>query len=104
MTLEQAIHKLTFHVASIFGLQDRGLLRPGYAADLAIFNPNTVNSHEPEWANDYPAGSKRLIQRSEGMHYTIVNGTVIHEDGRMSGELPGQVLRGTLYREQKAAA
>ncbi|MGH8526497.1 MAG: amidohydrolase family protein, partial [Gammaproteobacteria bacterium] len=104
MTLEQAIHKLTFHVASIFGLQDRGLLRPGYAADLAIFNPNTVNSYEPEWANDYPAGSKRLIQRSEGMHYTIVNGAVIHEDGRMSGELPGQVLRGPLYREQKAAA
>jgi N-acyl-D-aspartate/D-glutamate deacylase len=92
------------HVQFGAGLQDRGLLRPGYAADLAIFNPNTVNSHEPEWANDYPAGSKRLIQRSEGMHYTIVNGTVIHEDGRMSGELPGQVLRGTLYREQKAAA
>ncbi|HEU4343086.1 MAG TPA: amidohydrolase family protein [Candidatus Binatia bacterium] len=104
MTLEQAIHKLTFHVASIFGLQGRGLLRPGYAADLAIFNPATVNAHEPEWAYDYPAGSKRLIQRSEGMHYTIVNGKVIHEDGRMSGELPGQILRGPLYREQKAAA
>jgi N-acyl-D-aspartate/D-glutamate deacylase len=104
MTLEQAIHKLTFHVASIFGLQNRGLLRPGYAADLAIFDPNTVGSHEPEWANDYPAGSKRLIQRSEGMHYTIVNGRVIHENGRMSGELPGEVLRGPLYREQKAAA
>jgi N-acyl-D-amino-acid deacylase len=104
MTLEQAVYKLSFHVASIFGLQDRGLLRPGYAADLAIFNPNTVNSHQPEWANDYPAGSKRLIQRSEGMHYTIVNGEVIHEDGRMSGALPGHVLRGPLYREQKAAA
>jgi N-acyl-D-amino-acid deacylase len=104
MTLEQAVHKLTFHVASIFGLQGRGLLRPGYAADLAIFDPKTVNSHEPEWANDYPAGSKRLIQRSEGMHFTIVNGTVIHENGRMTGALPGQVLRGPLYREQKAAA
>ena len=104
MTLEQAIHKLTFHVASIFGLAGRGLLRPGYAADLAIFNPNTVNSHEPEWANDYPAGSKRLVQRSDGMHYTIVSGKVIHEDGRMSGELPGQVIRGPLYREQRAAA
>ena len=104
MTLEQAVYKLSFHVASIFGLQDRGLLRPGYAADLAIFDPNTVNSHEPEWANDYPAGSQRLIQRSEGMHYTIVNGEVIHEDGRMSGVLPGRVLRGPLYREQKAAA
>jgi N-acyl-D-aspartate/D-glutamate deacylase len=104
MTLEQAVHKLTFHVASIFGLQGRGLLRPGYAADLAVFNPATVNSHEPEWANDYPAGSKRLIQRSEGIHYTIVNGKVIHEEGRMSGELPGHVIRGPLYRQQKAAA
>jgi N-acyl-D-amino-acid deacylase len=104
MTLEQAIHKLTFHVASIFGLQGRGLLRPGYAADLVIFDPHTVGSHEPEWANDYPAGSKRLIQRADGMHYAIVNGKVIHQDGRMSGELPGQVLRGPLYREQKAAA
>jgi N-acyl-D-aspartate/D-glutamate deacylase len=104
MTLEQAIHKLTFHVASILGLPGRGLLRPGYTADLVIFNPETVNSHEPEWAYDYPAGSKRLIQRSEGIHYTIVNGKVIHEDGRMTGELPGQVLRGPLYRKQRAAA
>ncbi len=104
MSLEQAVHKLTFHVASIFGLQGRGLLRPGYTADLAIFDPQTVNAHEPEMANDYPAGSKRLIQRSEGMHYTIVNGSVIHQDGRMTGELPGQVIRGPLYREQKAAA
>lgn len=104
MTLEQAIFKLTFHVASIFGLQGRGLLRPGYAADLAIFDPNTVGAHEPEWAHDYPAGTKRLIQRSEGMRYTVVNGKVIHEDGRMSGALPGQVLRGPLYREEKAAA
>jgi len=104
MSLEQAVHKLTFHVASIFGLQGRGLLRPGYAADLAIFDPKTVNSHEPEWAHDYPAGSKRLVQRSVGLHFTIVNGSVIHEDGRMSGELPGHVLRGPLCRQQKAAA
>jgi N-acyl-D-aspartate/D-glutamate deacylase len=104
MSLEQAIYKLTFHVASIFGLQNRGLLRPGYAADITIFDPKTVNSHEPEWANDYPAGSKRLVQRSEGIHYTIVNGEVILQGGRISGELPGQVLRGPLYRQQKVAA
>lgn len=104
MTLEQAIHKLTFHPASIFGLSGRGLLRVGYAADMAIFDPNTVNAEEPEWANDFPADSKRMVQRAVGMHYTIVNGTVIHEHGRLSGELPGQVLRGALYRRQKAAA
>ncbi len=104
MTLEQAIYKLTFHPASIFGLQGRGLLRPGYAADMAIFDPKTVHAEEPEWANDFPGGTKRMVQRSIGMHYTIVNGTVINDHGRMTGDLPGQVIRGPLYRQQKAAA
>jgi N-acyl-D-aspartate/D-glutamate deacylase len=104
MTLEQAIYKLTFHPASIFGLQGRGLLRPGYAADIAIFDPKTVHAEEPEWANDFPANSKRMVQRAVGMHYTIVNGRVINDQGRMTGELPGQILRGPLYRQQKAAA
>ena len=104
MTLEQAIYKLTFHPASIFGLQGRGLLRPGYTADIAIFDPNTVHAEEPEWADDFPANSKRMVQRAVGMHYTIVNGTVINDHARMTGDLPGQVLRGPLYRQQKAAA
>ena len=104
MSLEQAIHKLTFHPASIFGLQRRGLLRPGYAADIAIFDPKTVHAEEPVWANDFPANSKRMVQKSLGMHYTLVNGTVINDHGRMTGDLPGQVMRGPLYRQQKAAA
>jgi N-acyl-D-amino-acid deacylase len=104
MSLEQAIHKLTFHPASIFGLQGRGLLRPGYAADIAIFDPKTVHAEEPVWANDFPANTKRMVQKSVGMHYTIVNGTVINDHGRMTGDLPGQVIRGPLYRQQKAAA
>jgi N-acyl-D-amino-acid deacylase len=104
MSLEHAVHKLTFHPASIFGLQGRGLLRPGYAADITIFDPQTVHAHEPEWASDFPANSKRMVQRAIGVHYTIVNGRVIHEQGRMTGDLPGHVLRGPLYRQQKAAA
>lgn len=104
MSLEQAIHKLTFHPASIFGLQGRGLLRPGYAADIAVFDPKTVNAEEPVWANDFPANSKRMVQQAIGMNYTIVNGTVINDHGRMTGELPGQVMRGPLYRQHKAAA
>jgi N-acyl-D-amino-acid deacylase len=104
MSLEQAIHKLTFHPASIFGLQGRGLLRPGYAADIAIFDPKTVNAEEPVWADDFPANSKRMVQQATGMHYTIVNGIVINDHGHMTGDLPGQVMRGPLYRQQKAAA
>ena len=104
MSLEQAIHKLTFHPASIFGLQGRGLLRPGYAADITIFDPKTVNAEEPVWANDFPANSKRMVQQAIGMHYTIVNGTVINDRGRMTGDLPGHVMRGPLYCQHKAAA
>ena len=104
MSLEQAIHKLTFMVASVYGLEGRGLLRPGYAADLAIFDAATVNAGEVEWLHDFPANTKRLIQRSVGMHYVVVNGRVIYEDGRLTGELPGQVLRGAAYRASEAAS
>ena len=104
MSLEQAIHKLTFMVASVYGLEGRGLLRPGYAADLAIFDADTVNAGEVEWLHDFPGNTNRLIQRSVGMHYVVVNGRVIYEDGRLTGELPGQVLRGGAYRASEAAA
>jgi N-acyl-D-amino-acid deacylase len=98
ISLEQAIHKLTFHVASVYGIEGRGLLRPGFAADVTIFDPQTVKACAPEWADDYPASTKRLIQRSEGICQTIVNGRVIYEDGKLSGEMPGAVLRGSAYQ------
>jgi N-acyl-D-aspartate/D-glutamate deacylase len=104
MTLEHAIHKLTFHVASVVGLAGRGLLRPGYAADVVIFDPKTVDSHEPEWAYDYPGNTKRLIQRADGIQTTIVNGRPIIADGKLTGDLPGEILRGSAYRGRQAAA
>lgn len=104
MSLERAVHKLSFEVASVYGIQGRGLVRPGYAADLAIFDPVTIKAHEPEWAEDYPAGTKRLIQRSEGMHFVVVNGRLIYENERLSGELPGQILRGPIYKARQTAA
>lgn len=104
MSLEHAIHKLTFHIASIFGIGERGLVRPGYAADLVVFDPATVKAHEPEWAEDYPGRTRRLVQRSEGILQTIVNGRVIYDEGRLTGELPGQILRGAAYRRERAIA
>ena len=98
ISLEQAIHKLTFHVASIYGIERRGLLRPGFAADVTVFDPNTIKACAPEWAEDYPAATKRFIQRSEGVHYTIVNGKVIFDQGKLSGEKAGQVLRSSAYQ------
>jgi N-acyl-D-aspartate/D-glutamate deacylase len=102
LSLEEAVHKLSFQVASVYGLEGRGLLRPGYAADLAIFDPDTVRAHEPEWTVDFPANTGRLIQRADGMHYTVVNGQVVYADGQLSGDLAGKVLRGAAWAGRPA--
>jgi len=92
MSLEEGIRKLTFMVASIFGLYDRGLIRPGLAADLVLFDPVTVRDCEPEMASDLPGGEKRLIQKAMGVNMSVVNGQVLTVDGEHTGALPGRVL------------
>ena len=92
MGLEEGIRKLTFMVASLFGLYDRGLIRPRMAADLVLFDPETVRECEPEMVNDLPGGEKRLVQRALGVKMTIVNGEVLVEDGEHTGVFPGRVL------------
>ncbi len=93
MSLEAAVSKLTFRVASIFGLNDRGLLRPGMAADIAVFDPATINTQDPEYVQDLPGNETRMIQKATGVPYTVVNGTVVIENGAPTGALPGKVLR-----------
>ena len=90
-------------MASVYGIKDRGLLRPGYAADIAIFDPKPLRAHDPEWADDYPGGTRRLIQRSDGVHVVMVNGAIIYKDGQLTGDLPGQVLRGEGYQPSQLA-
>jgi N-acyl-D-aspartate/D-glutamate deacylase len=93
MTLEDAIRKLTFMPASIFGLSDRGLLRPGMAADVFVFDPARIDLEKPRQVNDLPEGAPRYVQSARGIHYSIVNGSVLMRDGSHSGAYPGQVLR-----------
>ena len=85
MPLEEAVSKLTFRVASIFGLSDRGLVRPGMAADLVIFDPATINTLEPEYVQDLPGNETRMIQQAAGVHHTVVNGEVVIENGKFLG-------------------
>jgi N-acyl-D-aspartate/D-glutamate deacylase len=98
MSLEHAVRRLTFESASTFGIYDRGLLRPGMAADITIFNPDTVNPLPEDVVHDFPAGGWRVRELATGIHYTIVNGQVLLEDGRHTGALPGRVLRNTLHQ------
>ncbi|MGD9614869.1 MAG: amidohydrolase family protein [Alphaproteobacteria bacterium] len=95
MSLEQAVRRLTFDSASTFGLYDRGLLRPGLAADIVIFDPATVKCGKEEVVHDFPAGGWRIKETSEGVSHTIVNGQVLLEDKKHTGALPGRVLRNT---------
>jgi N-acyl-D-amino-acid deacylase len=103
MSLEQAVRRLTFESASIFGLYDRGLLRPGMVADIVIFDPDTVKPLPLEVLHDFPTGAKRIKEPAQGVHMTIVNGQVLMEDGKHSGNLPGRVLRNSYYKAQHAS-
>ena len=102
MSLEQAVRRLTFESASTFGIYDRGLLRPGLAADITIFDPDTVNPLPEDTVHDFPAGAGACAN-SPRIHYTIVNGQVLLEDGHHTGALPGRVLRNTLYQGSASA-
>jgi N-acyl-D-aspartate/D-glutamate deacylase len=96
--LEEAVSKLTFRVASIFGLNDRGLLRPGMVADITIFDPATINTLEPEYVQDLPGNETRMIQRAAGVPFTVINGELVIEHGAATGALPGKVLRPTAWK------
>jgi N-acyl-D-amino-acid deacylase len=101
MSLEQAVRRLTFESASVFGLFDRGLLRPGMAADIVVFDPDTVRPLPLQVVHDFPTGARRIKEPAEGIHMTIVNGEVLLEDGRHTGALPGRVLRNSSYRGRR---
>jgi len=98
LTLEQAVRMLSFDNASHWGFADRGLIREGFAADLVVFDPDTVGPDMPEVAHDLPAGARRLVQRARGFSATVVNGDVVLRDGKHTGALPGRLLRGPLAR------
>jgi N-acyl-D-amino-acid deacylase len=96
LTLEQAIRKITFDLASFWGLKGRGLLREGNIADVVIFDPDKVAPQMPSLAYDLPAGARRLKQKAEGILATIVNGEVLLRNNEHTGALPGRLLRGPL--------
>jgi N-acyl-D-amino-acid deacylase len=93
LTLEDAIRRFTFQPARIMGLNDRGLVREGMAADLMVFDLSKLGVKEDEITRDGPNGSPRRVQGAEGMRHVIVGGKVVLNDGQHTGALPGRVLR-----------
>ena len=76
------------------GLLDRGVLAPGYKADVNVIDFDNLQSRRPEIRFDLPAGGKRLLQRAEGYKHTFINGVEIYRDGEHTGALPGRLVRG----------
>jgi len=97
-SLEQAVRMFTLVPATLWGFADRGLIREGLAADLVVLDPDTIAPEMPEVVDDLPAGARRLVQRTRGIAATVVNGEVLLRDGKHTGALPGQLLRGPLAR------
>jgi N-acyl-D-amino-acid deacylase len=98
MSLELAVRRLTFDSASAFGIYDRGLLQPGMAADLVIFDPDTVRPVPEDVVHDFPSNGWRMRELAEGIHYTVVNGEVLMEKGTHTGSYPGRVLHNARYQ------
>jgi N-acyl-D-amino-acid deacylase len=95
MPLERAVHKLTGEPAGVYGLTDRGTVEVGKAADLCVFDPDTVAPGPLRRIYDFPANGERLTADAPvGMTHTLVNGVPIRVDGAsVAGERPGVVLR-----------
>jgi N-acyl-D-aspartate/D-glutamate deacylase len=94
LTLEEAVRRMTSDPADFFGIGDRGRLASGMAADIVIFDPGTVGmAARPERLHDLPGGAKRMVKRSRGIEYTLVNGEVTWEKGALTGAAAGKALR-----------
>ena len=98
LTLEDAVYRMTGKTALMHDLHDRGFIQAGKAADITIFDPDTVGMKPREPMYEFPGGEMHVKQPATGIDYVIVNGEVLLENGEHTGALPGQVLRGPYYQ------
>jgi N-acyl-D-aspartate/D-glutamate deacylase len=94
LPLEHVVHRQTLHTARLYGLHDRGVLAPGYLADVNVIDLDALRLAPPEMVFDLPAGGRRLIQRATGYRVTLKRGTMTLENDSSTGRLPGRLVRG----------
>jgi N-acyl-D-aspartate/D-glutamate deacylase len=94
LPLPWIVRVLSRETARAVGLLDRGLIAPGYKADLNVIDLDRLRLHPPEVTHDLPTGGRRLVQRADGYAATIVSGAIVHRGGEATGVLPGRLVRG----------
>jgi N-acyl-D-aspartate/D-glutamate deacylase len=93
LTVEEAIRGWTSETAELFGIRDRGVLRPGAFADVNVIDLDKLSLALPEYRNDFPEGAGRYVQTATGYDCTLVNGRVFMDGGQHTGALAGVTLR-----------
>jgi N-acyl-D-amino-acid deacylase len=104
IALEHAIKRQCHDTARLYGLNDRGVLAPGYLADINVIDLDAVKLGKPWLAFDLPAGGKRLLQKADGYLFTIKSGQVTFREGQYLGVHPGTLIRGPQSMEMALAA
>ncbi len=104
ITLENAIKRQCYDTARLYGLNDRGVLAPGYLADINVIDMAQLKLGKPWLAFDLPAGGKRLLQKADGYVCTIKSGQVTFRNGEYLGVHPGGLIRGPQHAEMAIAA
>jgi N-acyl-D-aspartate/D-glutamate deacylase len=94
LPLEFLVHKQTLATARSYGLHDRGVIAPGYRADLNVIDFENLRLEPPGVVHDLPAGGKRIVQRARGYRHTFVRGIEVARNGEDTGARPGRLLRG----------
>jgi N-acyl-D-aspartate/D-glutamate deacylase len=100
IALPWLIQKLTRDPAAAVGLHDRGVLAPGYKADINVIDYDKLKVNPLRVQYDFPSNGRRLMQDSEGYVATIVSGVVVRENGVATADLPGRLVRGEQRPEQ----
>lgn len=104
LSLEHAVKRQCRDTARLYGLDDRGVIAPGYLADINVIDLDRIRLGKPWLAFDLPAGGKRLLQRAEGYEFTIKGGVVTFRNGEWTGATPGGLIRGPQRAEVLEAA
>ncbi|MEM9513869.1 MAG: amidohydrolase family protein [Actinomycetota bacterium] len=100
--LEFLVQRQCRDTARLVGLDDRGVLAPGYRADINVIDFDQLRVRQPELRYDLPAGGRRIVQRADGYAHTFVAGVETYADGAATGELPGRLIRGAQPAPQGA--
>jgi len=95
LPLELVVRKMTSDTASLYGLNDRGVLASGYRADVNVIDFKNLRLDQPKMVHDLPGGARRLLQKADGYRSTFVAGTEVMHNGVDTGARPGQLVRGT---------